>query len=178
MATRRGFLELAAAWWSAAVLRAHEHATPAAIPADGYSFRFLQPREVETLRRLAALMIPADERSGGAGAAKVEEYVDFVLSHAQPALQARWRSGLKRFRRFDEARLRRAAANEFAPRTTEERFFVLLKDAVVEGFYTSQEGITKELGYRGYTFLREFPAADMSLVRIPAGYKPLLRERS
>ena len=43
---------------------------------------------------------------------------------------------------------------------------------------TSREGIEKELGYKGYTFLREFPAADMSDVRRAADYTPLLRERA
>ena len=178
MATRRTFLELAAGWWSAAALRAHEHTAAAEQAGGAYKFAFLREGEVETVRRLTEILIPADDRSGGANAARVEEYIDFVLAHATPALQATWRAGLKRFRKFDEARLRKASANEFRPRTPDERFFVLLKDATVEGFYTSREGIEKELGYRGYTFLREFPAADMTQVKVPADYKPLIRERS
>jgi hypothetical protein len=178
MATRRGFLTLAACWWSTAVARAHEHAAEAPPEQASRGFVFFTPEEAETLRRLAAILIPADERSGGAAAAKVEEYVDFVLAHGGAALKKSWRAGLKRFRKYDEARLRKVSANEFAARSADERFFVLLKDAVVEGFYTSREGIVNELGYRGYTFLREFPAADMSLVKVPAGYFPRLRERS
>ncbi len=175
MASRRNFLELAAAWWSAAALRAHEHA---AQPAPAYRLAFFKPAEVDTLRRLTAILIPPDDRSGGAPAARVEDYIDFVLSHATPALQSTWRAGLKRFRKFDEPRLIKVSANEFQPRTPDEKFFVLLKDATVEAFYTSQEGITKELGYKGYTFLREFPLADMSQVKVPSGYRPLLKERS
>jgi hypothetical protein len=167
MATRRTFLQLATAWWSAAALQAQQQ------PAT-----FLNPTELETLRRLTNILIPADERSGGANAAKVELYIDGVLAHANPALQKTWRAGIKRFEKADEPKLQKIAANELTPRTQDERFFVLLKDATVEGFYTSQEGILKELGYRGYSHLREFPAADMSLVKVPPGYHARLRERS
>lgn len=167
MATRRTFLQLATAWWSAAALAAQDK------PAT-----FLNSTELETLRRLTNILIPADERSGGANAAKVELYIDSVLAHANPALQKTWRAGIKRFEKAGEPQLQKIAANEFTPRTPEEKFFVLLKDATVEGFYTSQEGILKELGYRGYTHLREFPEADMSLVKVPQGYHARLRERS
>ena len=167
MATRRTFLQLATAWWSAAALQAQQQ------PAT-----FLNPTELATLRRLTNILIPADERSGGANAAKVELYIDGVLAHANPALQKTWRAGIKRFEKADEPKLQKIAANELTPRTQDERFLVLLKDATVEGFYTSQEGILKELGYRGYSHLREFPAADMSLVKVPPGYHARLRERS
>ena len=75
MATRRTFLQLATAWWSAAALQAQQQ------PAT-----FLNATELETLRRLTNILIPADERSGGANAAKVELYIDSVLAHANPAL--------------------------------------------------------------------------------------------
>ena len=167
MPTRRNFLQLAASWWASAALQAQQQ------PAT-----FLSANELQTLRRLTGLLIPADERSGGANAARVEHFIDSVLAYANPALQRTWRAGLKRFRNFDEPRLQKVAANEFHPRTPAEKFFVLLKDATVEAFYTSQEGITKELGYRGYSHLREFPAADMTQVKVPPGYRPLPKERS
>ncbi|MBM3764342.1 MAG: gluconate 2-dehydrogenase subunit 3 family protein [Acidobacteria bacterium] len=176
MTSRRDLLGAAAAMWAAAVAEAHEHASSA--QAASYSFRFLTRKEIPILQRLAAILVPADERSGGAAAARVEEYVDTVLHHAKEPLRKTWRAGLKRFAKADEAALRRHAVNEFRARTADERFFVLLKDAVVEGFYTSREGIEKELGYRGYTFLREFPLADMGDVRRAVDYTPLLRERS
>ena len=122
MATRRTFLQLATAWWSAAALQAQQQ------PAT-----FLNPTELATLRRLTNILIPADERSGGANAAKVELYIDGVLAHANPALQKTWRAGIKRFEKADEPKLQKIAANELTPRTQDERFFVLLKDATVEG---------------------------------------------
>lgn len=173
MPTRR---ETLAVLWAAAVARAHEHAAAPQSTAP-YKFQALRPKEVEIAKRLTAILMPADERSGGAAAARVEEYIDHVLRHASAPLQQAWRAGLKRFAKFDEAALRRVAANEFQARTPDERFFVLLKDATVEGFYTSREGIEKELGYRGYTFLREFPAADMTQVRRDPAYQPALRQR-
>lgn len=176
MTSRRDLLGAAAAMWAAAVAEAHEHASSA--QAATYSFRFLSRKEIAILQRLAAILIPSDDRSGGAAAARVEEYVDTVLAHGREPLRKAWRSGLKRFAKADEAALKKHAANEFRPRSVDERFFVLLKDAIVEGFYTSREGIEKELGYKGYTFLREFPAADVSDVRRAADYTPLLRERA
>jgi len=174
MPTRRKTL---AALWAAAVVRAHEHAAP---PAESAAYRFavLNAREAASLRRLTAILIPADERSGGAPAAKVDEYVDHVLRFATAPVRKAWRDGLRRFAKKDEAALRVVAANEFQPRTPDERFFVMLKDAAVEGFYTSREGIEKELGYRGYTYLREFPLANMAEVKRPPDYRPMLRQRS
>ena len=179
--TRRGFLAVAALWAQALeAAQAHDHLT-VLTAGRSYTFRFLAKPELQTLRSLAALLIPADERSGGAAAAKVEEYIDFVLSHAPPDLQKRWREGLKSYdglsaEQQDEM-LSAASRNEFAPRSRPEQFFVMLKGAVTEGFYTSQEGIQRELGYQGLGFLREFPGCTHQSHETPAGYKPRLMSR-
>jgi hypothetical protein len=184
MPTRREFLALAALAWSRALEAAqpHVHVLASAPESGAYAFRFLEPAERDTLQRLAVILVPADNRSGGARTARVEEYVDLVLAHAEPALQERWRLGLARYLtappETTEARLREAAAGEDAPNTDDEEFFVLLKDAVVEGFYTSEEGITKELGYQGLTFLAEFPGCTHAAHELPAGFRPRLRPRT
>jgi len=46
--------------------------------------------------------------------------------------------------------------NERAPQTVEERFFRTVKGATIDGYYTSEIGIKKELQYKGNTYLKEF----------------------
>jgi hypothetical protein len=170
--TRRDFLVL----WGQAALAAHQH-SPSKTNSATYVFRVFSPAEQAVLKQAAAILIPADERSGGAAAARVEEYIDFVVSHGGAELQQAWRDGLARMgaARAIEPFLHRASRNEFRARTADERFFVLLKSAVVEGFYTSEEGISKELGYQGMGFLLEFPDFSQEKPAVPAGHKPMLR---
>jgi hypothetical protein len=182
-ASRREFLAVAALWSQAVAAAQHNHqAAQTASTKAAYNFVFFQPAERQTLNRLAAILIPADERSGGATAAHVDEYIDFVLSHGNADLQKRWRDGLRAFAKLDEAgsekRLRELAANEFAPKSPDDQFFILLKGAVAEGFYTSEEGIRKELGYQGLGFLREFPGCTHESHAIPEGYQPRLKMRT
>ena len=49
------------------------------------------------------------------------------------------------------------AAHETDPSTDLERFFVRLKTATIDGYYTSAIGIHQELRYKGNTVLAEFP---------------------
>ena len=150
--------------------RARTRACPASLlPAAAPGARFLSDDERATLRLLASVLIPADERSGGAAAARVDEYIDLVLGHAEPSLQGRWRVGLARHAGMSgaeaEALLREAARAEFDPVTDDQEFFVLLKSAVVEGFYTSAEGIAKGAGLPGDVLRARFP-------RVPAREPP------
>ena len=58
---------------------------------------------------------------------------------------------------FGRATVEKLAVNEDHPGRLEERFFVALKKATVEGYYTSAVGIHQELEYKGNTALLEFP---------------------
>ncbi len=177
MATRRTFLGTAAVWWSEALIAAHQH-TAAPSQQSLYKFQFFQPKELATLRLLAALIVPADERSGGAPAARVEQYIDYVVSHGAEGLKDTWRKGLVTYAGKTEAQaesqLRDAAKGEFSPRSDAQRFFVLIKGAVVESFYTSQEGINKELGYQGMGFVVNFEGCTHASHSTPEWYKPLI----
>jgi Gluconate 2-dehydrogenase subunit 3 len=92
--SRREFLAKAAALWSAAALRAqeHQHAHPADKEAP-YQLAFLEGEERRTLRNLMDRIIPADDRSSGALGACVDEYIDFILGHADAPLQETWHKG-------------------------------------------------------------------------------------
>lgn len=173
--SRRDFLAL----WAQAALAAHQHSSSTTTATERYSFRVFSSSEVQTLQKAAAILIPADERSGGAAAAKVEEYIDFITAHGEATLQAEWHTGLKMLANVKsmEVSLTKLSRNEFKPRTKGEQFFVLLKGAVTEAFYTSEEGINKELGYQGMGFLVEFPDFTQVKTSVPARYKPMLRAR-
>jgi hypothetical protein len=184
--SRREFLREAAALWAAAALRAHEHQhAESATERTVYKFGFLDGQERKTLRRLMDRIVPADDRSSGALGACVDEYVDFILVHADAPLQETWRKGLKGYGEAiagsgpnDVDRfLAQQARNEFSPTSDDETFFILLKAAVTEGFYSSKEGIVDELGYKGMAFVLEFEGCTHASHRVPEGWRPMLRDR-
>lgn len=162
--------------WGQAALAAHQHPAPKT-NSGTYVFRVFSPAEQDTLAKAAAILIPANERSGGAAAAKVEEYIDFIVSHGNTDLRKVWQDGLARLAAAPamEPFLRKASKNEFRARTADERFFVMLKSSVNEAFYTSEEGINKELGYQGMGFVLEFPDFSRETPKTPRGYKPMLK---
>lgn len=181
--SRREFVSAAAILWQAAVARA-QHSHPAATTAP-HHFAFFTSEERDTLRHLMARIVPADERSGGALAADVDAYIDFILQHADKDLQQIWRNGLAAYgtairSKSDDgidAFLSAQSRNEFAPKTDGEKFFVVLKATVTEGFYTSEIGINQELGYQGMAFLLDFPGCTHAEHKAPSTYQPLLRQQ-
>ena len=184
--SRREFLATAAALWSGAVLRAqeHQHAHPPNEKTP-YSFAFLNAGERKTLRVLMDRIVPADDRSSGALGACVDEYVDFILVHAEAPLEQTWHEGLKRYGEAIAGNsssevdtfLQQQARNEFSPANDDEVFFILLKAAVTEGFYTSEQGIANELGYKGMAFVLDFEGCTHASHHIPDGWHPMLRDR-
>ena len=133
---------------------------------------FLSAAQYAAVDAVAETIIPADEHSPGARAARVADYIDLLLSESDAETRQTWTGGLaaleaesrRRFQApFDRltpaqaaAILGDAAAREQAPATVLEAFFVTTKDAVVRGYYTSEIGIHQELAYKGNRFLREF----------------------
>ena len=46
--------------------------------------------------------------------------------------------------------------NERDPKTAEEKFFRAIKNLTIDGYYTSEIGIHKDLQYKGNTYVKEF----------------------
>ena len=116
--------------------------------------RFFTEQEYQAVEELAEMIIPADEKSGGAKAARVAEYIDARLAEAfEQSERDRWRAGLKRFvvaaPAERAAMLEKSSAHEFDPQQPEEHFFVELKRATIKGYYTSKIGIHDDLDYKG-----------------------------
>jgi gluconate 2-dehydrogenase gamma chain len=121
---------------------------------------------------LSELIIPADDRSPGASAAKVADFIDLLVSSALDSEQAAWRDGLAALDTTATARwqhgfvecapdqqaalLTEMSRREADPQTPLEELFVLLKERTIQGYYTSEIGIHQELRYKGNKFLTEF----------------------
>lgn len=87
------------------------------------------------------LIIPRTD-TPGASDAHVPEFIDRKLS-LDPELKERFFEGLRGYRGFDE-------------NSVNDPFFKLVKNLTIDGYYTSKEGLTQELGWHGNTFLTEF----------------------
>jgi hypothetical protein len=133
---------------------------------------FLTPAQYATVDAVAETIIPADDHSPGARAARVADYIDLLLSESDAATKEAWTSGLvaldqastERFKapfaKAPSARqvelLTDVSRNELDPKTPLEKFFRTTKDATIRGYYTSEIGLHKELQYQGNKFLPEF----------------------
>jgi gluconate 2-dehydrogenase gamma chain len=128
--------------------------------------RFFTASEFKMVDELAEMIIPADEKSGGAKAARCAEYIDVQLAEAfDQEERDRWRHGLqwmdtvskqKHGAAFMEATpvqrnelLTGIAANEKNPGTPDEHFFITLKRVTIRAYYTSKVGIQDDLDYKG-----------------------------
>jgi hypothetical protein len=140
---------------------------------------FFTPDELALVDELSELIIPTDDHSPGAKAAKVAAYIDSQLAEAWDEKdRTDWRQGLARIEQLSqessgapflksspEQRLgvmTRIAKNESKPTTPEELFFKELKSRVVQAYYTSEIGIKQEMEYKGNSYLAEFVGVDVS----------------
>ena len=132
-----------------------------------YTPKFFTPAEYRTVRMLSDLIIPADDRSGGAIDAGVPEFMDFTMVD-QPTRQVAMRGGLAWLdlecqRRFDKTFVgasdaeRHTLLGDLATHgkptpglTHGHAFFRSFRDLTATGFWTTKMGMT-DLGYIGNT---------------------------
>jgi gluconate 2-dehydrogenase gamma chain len=172
-------LALSQARLQAAQEHVHAAAAKAAVQGKPAAPRFFTAHEWATVRILADLVIPRDERSGSATEALVPEFIDFILEDplAEPrereGVQTRVRGGLAWLDRecrgrFSKAfvecggRERTAVLDDIAwpERARPEMgpgavFFSLFRDLVASGFWSSRIGV-EDLQYTGNTFVAEW----------------------
>lgn len=133
----------------------------------GYALRFFTEAEMKTVRLLADLILPADERSGSASDARVPEFIDFT-AWDRKELQVPLRGGLawmdyQCVKRFGSPFVacsdadRTALLDDIAwPETAKPEFsqgvefFSLFRDMTASGFFSSRMGV-HDLGYQGNT---------------------------
>ena len=133
-------------------------------PAPPFKPAFFTPNEYTTVELLCDLILPNDGRPGAKDAG-VSEFVDFIAS-SDPAIQFKFRYGLgwfdgharylfkKPFRDLSpqqRVELLEPLAYKAKERLGEEdgrKFFALIREYTVMGFYTSRIGL-QEIGYPG-----------------------------
>jgi hypothetical protein len=134
--------------------------------------KVLAASQFATLETLVESIIPSDDRSPGAKEARVADYIDLLLSESDSQVILQWIGGLTAldtqavtrfgapFASLDanqaDTLLAEISANELDPHTPLEAFFVMTKHATIEGYYTSEIGIHRELRYKGNQILTEF----------------------
>ena len=126
-----------------------------------HSPRFFSASEYELLKRTVAVILPEEEEGGGALAAGVPYYIDTTVLHSDSATKEAWRQGLASIAKASasaplESLLGQLAAKEQSPSSEQERFFVRVKAATIQGWALSEEG-ARYLGYKGNTAHSEFP---------------------
>lgn len=147
-----------------------EKATTAA-----YTPKFFNPHQYKTLQALCDTIIPADADSGGAVEAGAPEFIDLITSE-NPDYQKslgdllNWldSTSTTRFSKpwvestpaqqkeiLDIVAYRKSAEHDDSL-TDPVDSFSTLRNFTADGFFTSKIGI-KYLGYKGNTFLTEFP---------------------
>lgn len=158
-------------------------AARSALAATSFAPAFFTAHEYATVRVLVDLIIPKDDRSGGATDAGVPEFMDFIL-HENPGMQTPIRGGLGWLDLESEERFgkpfveigetsRRAILDDIAwpgkarPEMSQGvAFFNRFRDFTASGFFSSQMGVA-DLQYLGNEFVMEWkgcpPAALQKL---------------
>lgn len=169
MPSRRDLLKAAAAAASLQTAAAqHQHAAPLVqVAAVDAKPRFFTAAELDAVRVLADIIIPRTDTPGAADA-KVHFIIDASLA-TREVNRPLWRDGLK----LVEQDSRETHNAGFAQLTLEQQtalvkryseaadagrknFFTLLKNAAIDGYYATKEGLATELGWSGNTFLPKF----------------------
>lgn len=146
-------------------------------PGPDYTKQFFTDHEMRTVRVMADMVIPADDRSGSATDARVPEFIDHVMTDEllgdPESRQTAMRGGLawvdyQCLERFDalfadctEAQrtelLDDIAWPDAAPEGMEPgvEFFSSFRNLVASGFFSSKMGV-EDLGYVGNTYVSEW----------------------
>ena len=137
-----------------------------------FEAEFFTEHELETVRVLVDMIIPADERSGSATDAGVPEFMDFMMID-RPAMQTPMRGGLgwidyqmsqrygTTFVESDDAQRRTLldliAWPEQAPEELSQgvAFFNSFRDLTASGFWSTRMGVD-DLEYTGNVFVPEW----------------------
>jgi gluconate 2-dehydrogenase gamma chain len=144
----------------------HQHAPELLQIAAAYQPKVLNAAEMAYLARLTDAIIPRTETPGAADAG-VPAFIDRRLA-GNSELTAQVRAGMAaldaaaqqkfgaKFAALDPAR----AVELLTPISTSHdelgRFFTLIKEFTIDGYYASREGLAQELGWHGNTYLTEF----------------------
>lgn len=150
------------------IARASSLSRAALASESGYEPRFFTPHEWATVRLLADIVIPRDERSGGATDAGVPEFMDFIMTDGGDDRRTAMRGGLA----WLDTECRERFGTNFVDCSDGERknilddiawpakaspdmthgvgFFNSFRNLTASGFWSSQMGV-EDIGYIGNT---------------------------
>jgi gluconate 2-dehydrogenase gamma chain len=153
--------------------------------------KFFTSEEYQTVRLLADLIIPRDERSGSASDAGVPEFMDFMMADQDTSAEARtaMRGGLA----WTDAECDRRYGKGFVDCSERERiglldeiawpararpemshgvaFFIAFRDLTASGFWSSEMGV-KDLRYQGNAVVPKWTGCpDAALRKIGVRYQ-------
>lgn len=128
--------------------------TLAAVPALSRAHA-QQPYRAPLLARVTDLIIPRSDTPGAVDAG-VPAIIE-ALVQRRPTVKSELDAGLddlaaKRFLELTEPQ--QIVLLQSVETTT---FFKLIKDLTIDAYYSTPEGLAKELGWHGNTYLEEFP---------------------
>ena len=157
--------------------QAHSHAAQAAVAAPAWTPRVLTAKQNDAVVILTELIIP-ETTTPGAKAARVNRFIDTVLSEARPADRDEFLRGLA----WMDERSRALVGKDLVSASAEEQtklltrlsaegnpenedsigrdFFTALKSMTINGYYTTEIGLRQELGDSGQLFSLEFQGCD------------------
>jgi hypothetical protein len=162
---------------TATVAGATERSVAAKVETAKSIGHFLTPAEYKFVDELTETIIPVDNHSGGAKAAKVVAYVDQMLRESVDEIRrVNFREGL----RLVDLMIRHKSGKSFVDSSPEERIAVLrvlsnnlstselpevrffreIRQLTIRGYYTSKIGIHDDLDYRGNRMLDEYVGCD------------------
>jgi hypothetical protein len=158
--------------------QAHAHTASAAVVAQSWSPRTLTARQNDLVVAVTELIIPETDTPGAKGT-NVNRFIDHVLTDAQPEVRASFVRGLSwidaRSRALFKSKdflgaspeqqttlLTRLSAegNPDKEEATGRDFFQAIKSMTINGYYTTEIGLRKELGDSGQLFLPQFQGCD------------------
>jgi hypothetical protein len=153
----------------------HTHAAAApAAAATTWTPKVFDAHQNETVVTISELIIPQTD-TPGAKATKVNEFIDLVLSDAQPAERKEFLRGLL----WMDTRSKELFGTDFVSSSPQQQtalltivsspgntssgdqlgreFFEAIKGMTITGYYTSEVGLKQELGEDGNLFFMEYP---------------------
>jgi hypothetical protein len=153
----------------------HTHAATAP-PAAGTAWtpKVFDAHQNETVVTISELIIPQTD-TPGAKATKVNEFIDLVLSDAQPPERKEFLRGLL----WMDTRAKELFGTDFVSSSPQQQtalltivsspgntssadqlgreFFEAIKGMTITGYYTTEVGLKQELGEDGNLFFMEYP---------------------
>lgn len=135
---------------------------------------FFTREQLIALERLTSVIVPADERSGGAKEAKAVDFIALVIGSSHEGTKKIWRDGLEASGRLARSKYSMELSDLGLDPQTEllselsridqqsalGQFYRELKSKTVHAYYTSKVGLRDDLRYLGNTETSEFVGCD------------------